>query len=261
MFLLKLSYIRKENWMILVLLTLSTIFLQAQSEVTQKPVEGAVFDFGLGLGANLPMGDLKDRYGSNLSFSIGSHYILPSNWLFNGEFIYYYSDNVKEDVLAPFRTQSGILLGDDDQTADIFLRQRGMYLGLGVGKLFPFSKQSRSGIKVLINGGILQHNIKFMDQRNAFPMVRAGRHTGYDRLTRGFALKETITYKHMSSDRRVNFDIGFDFIQGFTSEVRAFNFDTGLPTIQSRLDLMAGIRFSWYLAFYKSGTGETIYYY
>ena len=100
-----------------------------------------------------------------------------------------------------------------------------------------------------------------MDQRNAFPMVRAGRHTGYDRLTRGFALKETITYKHMSSDRRVNFDIGFDFIQGFTSEVRAFNFDTGLPTIQSRLDLMAGIRFSWYLAFYKSGTGETIYYY
>ena len=228
--------------------------------VAAKPIDGSVLDFGLGLGVNFPLKDMKERFGSNLSFSLGSNYIFPSNWLLNGEYIYYYSDNVKEDVLAPFRTSTGLLLGDDDQTADTYLRQRGFYLGLGIGKLFPFNNRSRSGIKVLINGGILQHYIKFMDERNSIPMIRAGRHIGYDRLTRGFALKESVTYKHMSKNRLVNFDVGLDFMQGFTSEVRAYNFDTGLATINSRLDMMIGARIIWYLSFYKGGAETTIYY-
>lgn len=232
----------------------------SQYQTTEKPMDGAIFDFGLGLGANLPLGDMKERFGSNLGFSVGSNYILPSNWLFNGEFIYYYSDDVKEDVLAPFRTSTGLVLGDDDQIADVFLRQRGFYLGAGVGKLFPLKPSSRSGIKFLLSGGVLQHQIIFVDDRNAVPMLRVGRHKGYDRLTRGFALKETVTYKHISRDRRINFDVGFDFVQGFTSEVRAYNFDTGLPTIQDRLDLIIGARFVWYLAFYRGGNNEEIFY-
>ena len=51
-----------------------------------------------------------------------------------------------------------------------------------------------------------------------------------------------------------------DFIQGFTSEVRAYNFDTGQPTIASRLDLLVGARFVWNLAFYRNNTEATIYY-
>lgn len=256
----------KENIQTIILLMISFMFINlsicnGQSKENLKPIDGTVIDFGLGLGVNLPFADLKSRYGSNLSFSIGSNYILPSNWLFNGEFIYYYSDNVKEDVLSPFRTNTGVLLGDDDQTADVYLRQRGLYLGLGIGKLMSFNKDSRSGIKVVLGGGILQHNIKFMDERNSLPMIRAGRYVGYDRMARGFALKETITYKHMSKDRRINFDIGFDFVQGFTSEVRAYNFDTGLPTLKSRLDILIGAKFVWYLTFYKGGSEENVYYY
>ena len=261
-------YINQMLWKTLRLIctVMSAVFMfssvsHGQHERNTKPADGAILDFGLGLGANLPLGDMKDRYGANLSFSVGSNYILPSNWLFNGEFIYYHSDNVKEDVLAPFRVGSGYLLADDEQLADVFMRQRGFYMGLGVGKLFPFSDKSRSGLKVLVSGGVLQHHIHFDNQRNAFPLVRFGRYKGYDRMTRGFALKETITYKHISRDRRVNFDVGFDFVQGFTSEVRAYNFDTGLATIKKRLDLVTGVRFVWYLAFHRgSTTTEEIFY-
>lgn len=225
-----------------------------------KPIDGSILNFGVGLGGNIPLGDLKDRYGSNLNFSLGGDYITPKNWVFNGEFIYLFGENVKEDVLAPYRSSTGLLLGDDEQFADIYIRQRGLYFGLGAGKLFTLKKDSRSGIKVILNGGILQHNMKFTDERNSVAQVRAGRHVGYDRLSRGFSLKETIAYKHLSSDRRLNFEIALDFIQGFTSEIRAYNFDTGLASIPSRFDMLIGFRLIWNLPFYKGGEEKTIYY-
>jgi hypothetical protein len=232
---------------------------EAQDEVS-KPIDGTILDLGFGFGGITPLGKLQERYGSSLNFSLGGDYISTKNWIVNSEFIYLFGDQVKEDVLAPFRTSSGVILGDDEQIADVFLRQRGLYLGLGGGKLFPLSKYSRSGIKLIVNGGILQHNIKFTDERNSVAQIRAGRHTGYDRLTRGFSIKETVGYKHLSKDRRLNFEIALDFIQGFTSEVRAYNFDTGKPTIASRLDLLVGARFVWNLAFYRNNTEATIYY-
>ncbi|KXK37600.1 MAG: hypothetical protein J5I52_02630 [Saprospiraceae bacterium] len=225
-----------------------------------KPTEGPIILGGIGLGGNLPMADMKDRYGSNLNFSLGGEFINQSNWLTNGEFIYMYGNHVKEDVLLPFRTSTGVIMGDDEQIADIFMRERGWYLGAGTGRLFRITKKSRSGIKLLVSGGLLQHNIRFVDERNAVGQLRIGRHKGYDRLTRGFALKETIGYKHLSNDQRLNFDIAIDFIQGFTSEVRAYNFDTGLPTKSSRLDMMIGVRAVLYLAFYRRSSESVIYY-
>lgn len=161
--------------------------------------------------------------------------------------------------MAPLRTANGTVLGDDNQIADIFLRQRGMFLGIGAGKLFPFNKNERSGMKLLLNAGVLQHNIRFTDERNSVGQIRAGRYIGYDRLTRGFSLKETVSYKHLSKDRRLNFEFALDFIQGFTSEVRAYNFDTGLPTIKSRFDMLIGARIIWNLPFYRGGE-DTVYY-
>lgn len=236
------------------------IYINGQSQESfEKPSDGAILGFGFGLGINNPYGDLKKRYGSNLNFSLGCDYITKNNWIITGEFMYFFGDNIKEDVLAPFRNSNGTIPGDDNQTADVFLRERGLFLGAGIGKLFPFSQESRSGIKLLINAGVLQHNIRFTDERNSVAQIRAGRYKGYDRLTRGFAIKETVAYKHLSKDRRLNFEFALDFIQGFTDEVRAYNFDTGLPTIKSRFDMLVGARIIWNLPFYRGGE-ETVFY-
>ena len=125
---------------------------------------------------------------------------------------------------------------------------------------FSLQKESRSGIKVNVHTGIMQHHIRFTDERNSVAQLRAGRSVGYDRLTRGCTLMESVGYKHLSNDRRLNFELMFDFIQGFTSEARAYNFDTGLATNPSRFDMMFGFRVVWNLPFYRGESQSTIYY-
>jgi hypothetical protein len=243
-----------------VFLALMLLFQVVKAQVSPaKPVDGSILNLGIGLGMNLPAGDLKDRYGQNMNFTLSGDFITRKNWVLNGGLIYLFGDQVKEDVLAPFRTSTGVILGDDNQIADIFLRQRGFYMGLGGGRLFQFRESARSGLMITLHGGILQHNIRFTDERNSVAQVRAGRHIGYDRLTRGFCLKQTASYKHLSADRLLNFEVALDCMQGFTSEVRAYNFDTGLPTLSSRLDILLGLRVIWNLPFYR-GQESVIYY-
>jgi len=216
---------------------------------------------GLGMGASIPLADLKERYGTNLNVSIQGEYINKNNWVYGAEALYFFGNNVKEDVLKPFRTSTGVILGDDNQVADIFLRQRGIFIGAGIGKLIPIRHSSRSGWKVQLSGGVLQHNIRFTDERNSVAQIRAGRWVGYDRLTRGFSLKESVGYKHISDDKRVNFELMFDVLQGFTSEVRAINFDTGEPTKSSRFDMLIGLRAIWIIPFYVGGGIDEVIYY
>lgn len=242
------------------LLAFILLFQVVKAQVSPaKPVDGTILNFGVGLGMNLPAGDLKDRFGQNMNFTLSGDFITRKNWVLNGGLIYLFGDQVKEDVLAPFRTSTGVILGDDNQIADIFLRQRGFYMGIGGGRLFQLRESSRSGVMVTLHGGLLQHNIRFTDERNSVAQVRAGRHIGYDRLTRGFCLKQTVAYKHLSADRLLNFEVALDCMQGFTSEVRAYNFDTGLPTLSSRLDILLGLRIIWNLPFYR-GQESVIYY-
>jgi hypothetical protein len=242
------------SWLIILLCH----HLNAQDDA-DKAFDGSVSSLIIGYGGDLPAGDLKDRFGNNLKFSLGGEHLTAGNWIYNADFIFFFGNNIKEDVLSSFRTNEGYILGDDGLYADVFLRQRGLYLGGGIGRHFQFNDKSRSGVKLTINGGVLQHNIRFVDERNSVAQLRSEGFKGYDRLTRGFTLKESIAFKHLARNRRLNYEIGLDFVQGFTSEVRAINFDTGLPTNKSRLDLMFGIRVAWILPFYHNAQ-QTVYY-
>ncbi len=242
------------------LLTSINVHSQSQTVDNILPVDGYMLTGSIGLGAQIPGGDLKDRYGSNLNFSIAASYINKSNWFVTPEFQYLYGDVVKEDVVKSFRTKEGFLLGDDKQLAEVKFRERGIFIGASVGKIFRISQMHRSGISFAVGGGILAHQIVFSDNGNALAQIRVGRSIGYDRLSRGPALKQSLGYKLFSRDRKLNLEIAFDFTQGFTKEVRAINFDTGLPTLSKRLDLLHGIRIMWTFPYYGGGSEATIFY-
>ncbi len=214
-------------------------------------------------GGQLPGSDLADRFGPNLSIGSGIEYLTEKNNLIFGlEGHYLFGSDVKEDVLASLRTPEGEIIGNDKSYADIQLRERGLYIGALVGKLFSVSeKNPRAGLRVALGAGLLQHKIRIQDDPfRAVPQLLDDYKKGYDRLTNGLALRQFIGYQILSANRRTNFYIGLECTQGFTQSRRDFNFDTRMQDTARRLDLLFGIHAAWVLPFYFGKTASEIYY-
>ena len=218
-----------------------------------------VMNYSFGYGMEFPFADMSDRFGRNLKFTVGAEKMTASNWIFGLEFSYMFGDSVKEDVVSNLRLSNGNILGADNAYAEVFTRQRGVFFGANVGKLIPLSSTSRSGIRITGAAGILAHYVRVQDEVRSLPQIEGDYLKGYDRLTRGLAFREFIGYQHVS--KRVNFYIGIEFTQGFTSSVREVNFDTGLPTNKdTRFDGLIGLKAAWILPFFGDYEDAEIFY-
>ena len=218
-------------------------------------------NLSFGYGVEFPHGDLADRFSRNLKFTLGAERLTKNNWIYGVEFAFMFGDSTKEDVLAPLRIANREILGSDNAYADIFTRERGMYLGLNVGKIIPFKPNSRSGLRVTGSAGILAHYIRIIDEARATPQIEGDYLKGYDRLTRGLAFREFVGYQHVSQDKRINFYIGIEFTQGFTKHIRAIDFDTGLaPDTGTRFDGLISLKAAWVLPFFDDFVDEVVFY-
>lgn len=248
----------KQHMRILFFYSLLFLTIRATS---QGPADPGLL-LGLSYGYQLPGGDLADRFGPNFSVGVGSEFILGNRTVFFGlEGNYLFGNEVKTNVLAPLQTPEGFIIANDKSYANIFLRERGFYVGGHVGKIFSLSAgNARSGIRVSLGAGLLQHKIRIQD--DPFRPVAAltdEYKKGYDRLTNGLALKQFIGYQHLDPNLRLNFFAGFEFTQGFTRSRRDFNFDTRMKDDTNRLDLLTGFRVGWVLPFYFLGDREIFY--
>jgi hypothetical protein len=212
----------------------------------------------LGLGAHLPGADLDTRFGTSGTLGGGVERISERNFFIGLEGHYLFGPTVDEDPLANLRTAEGYIIGNDRSLASVVLRQRGWYAGATLGKLFTLGK-SRSGLRISLGGGWLQHKIRIQDDTQSVTQLTGDYKKGYDRLTAGPALQQFIGWQQLGAKRRNNFMIGLEFNQGFTNTRREWDFELGRKLDQQRLDLRFGIRASWTIPFY-TGNAETIYY-
>ncbi len=240
------------------------IVLVTKSGIAQDKEDhssSSVYLINLSYGLDLPGGDLADRFGNNFSMGGSLDYMTGSNWIMGGEVKFIFGNNVHEDPLAPLRNDRDDILGINNFTATVLLRERGLYMGLNVGKFFPFNDKKRLGIRMTAGGGMLAHKIRIQDDTQSVPQIEGDYAKGYDRLTRGMALKESIGLMYLSPNKRINMRLSFDFIQGFTKNVRSVNYDTGLTDDSSRLDMTYGITATWIIPIYTGQySGEEIYY-
>ncbi|MDZ7881041.1 MAG: hypothetical protein U5L45_25470 [Saprospiraceae bacterium] len=214
-------------------------------------------------GGQKPAGDLAARFGNNLAVGIGIEYtIIPSGWLFNVESSYLFGTTVKEDVLALLRTTDGNIINDINSYADVSLRERGLYTGVTLGKIFKLHDNGNrfGGIRVSLGGGWLYHKIRIQDNQDAVAQLSGEYARGYDRFTAGVATTQFIGYQVVSRDRTINFYIGLEAVEGFTKNRRGFNFDTGRRDDLKRIDLLYGVRVGWQLAIFTNYKGEDIEY-
>ena len=246
----------------LALLFCSNTHLLAQVEYDSDTNSGGVLLAGLTYGGHIPGGDLADRFGKAFDLGLGIDYISKNNWIFGLEGLLLFGQEVKEDVLASLRTPDGGIIGNTRSYANVELRERGLYFGAVVGRLISLSSTNkRSGIRLTLGGGLLQHKIRIQDDPQSFvPQLDDEYKKGYDRLSNGLAFTEYIGYQLLSNNRLINFHAGFEFRQAFTKSRRDFNFDTRMKEEDNRLDLTFGFKVGWFLPFYIGQPTETIYY-
>ena len=238
-----------------------TIF--SQIVVSQNVREDNFIAFGANYGIEVPFGDIADRFGQNFRAGVSLDLFKnKSNSIISLEGFILFSDNVKEDALFPLRQSNGAILGSNGAYVDVFLRQRGTYVGLNYDKIIlPRSSNNNSGLAVGLGIGVLQHNIRFQIDSNNAPQFKDDYGKGYDRNTMGFAAKQKISYLHIGKSKSVNYEIALTITEGFTKLTRGVNFDTGLPDNKSRLDILVGLNFKWMIPFSSPSAAQDEYFY
>lgn len=209
----------------------------------------------------LPGGNLADRFGYN--FNVGGSFMLKTknNWLFGVEGQFLFGDQVNENhILDSISTQQGFVIGTNGGYADIFLYERGFHFLAKAGKVFPLiSPNKNSGVTATIGVGLLQHKIRIQNDDENAPQVSGDYVKGYDRLTNGLSLTESIGWLYLGKNHIANFTFSFEFTQAFTKNRRSYNFDEMRKDETERVDLLYGFRVSWIIPFRKRVPKEFYY--
>ncbi len=224
--------------------------------------KNTILNLGFDYSFQIPGGDLKDRFGGSTGLGGKIEFLLKNNFSISGDGFFFFGRNVKEDPIASLRGRDGLFIATNFSQANIFLRERGFYMGGSIGKIFPVLKNNkRSGIKIDLGVGLFQHKIRIQDDPEAFvPIIANEYKKGFDRLSNGLALRQFVGYQHLSNNRLINFYVGFEFVQAFTQNRRSINFDTMASDDTRRFDLLSAFKIGWILPFYLGEKGEEIYY-
>ncbi|MEX2596987.1 MAG: hypothetical protein WEC59_08655 [Salibacteraceae bacterium] len=248
------------KWFLALFLLASTHLSWGQKTIADSAIN--FFAISAELGLQVPFGDMADRFGAGGIAGGSIMYKSKENWTFEGNFGFLFGQNINEDtILKPLITEQNFIIGRDGNPADVLLYQRGFVATVRVGKIFPvIGPNPNSGIHLALGAGVMQHKIQIQDAFENIPQIAGEYKKGYDRLTNGFTLSQSIGYQHFSDYRFFNFYIGAEFYEGFTQNRRSLNFDTGLRDDRQRLDVVGSLVIRWYFPIYKRKPKEFYFY-
>lgn len=251
---------------ILILLFTAASYGQALSG---RNNEGPVLLINVSYAYQIPSGDLVDRFGSNFNVGGGVDFLTRKNFIVGGQMNYLFGNEVKtnlvQDLTRTLASGAQVVYGNAGigEPSDIQFKERGWYAGGHIGKLFSISKDNpRSGIRVTVGAGYLQHKIRVQDDPQSFAPVLAGDYKqGWDKLASGLAFTEFIGYQMMTKNRRINFSFGLEFTQGFTKNRRTYDFQTRTENSKdTRKDNLIGFRVNWSLPLFFEGEAAEVFY-
>ncbi|AEV32660.1 hypothetical protein Oweho_1672 [Owenweeksia hongkongensis DSM 17368] len=210
-------------------------------------------------------GDMENRFGDFMGVGLGVGYKTANNWIVSVDAQFTFGNNVKNvgPLLNTMLTKKGNILNETGNYGDIDVNQRGWLGSLDVSKTFNFlSVNPNSGINLLFGAGGLWHYINFNTPGKDIPQVMGEYDKGYDEMSGGFMLKQSIGYVYLSRNRRVNFKISFEIMEAFTTNYRKFSYSTGKPVTGTMNDFIYGFKAQWILPIYGTqSTGGNHYYY
>jgi hypothetical protein len=211
--------------------------------------------FGYGSQWTLPS-DISKRYGQHGTLSLGIN-VIKHQWETGPSISVLFGTHVREDVLAPLRSADGELIGSDHQLAEVDLSMRGMMIGWSILRKMKISDQSYFIIG--LQPVWLSHWIRFQNPGDSFEPIQGDYRYGYDRLSSGLALEESLSYRFQSNNRLLHFEVVLTAMQGKSHLRRNLQLDNPLVEKTSASSFI-GLQARWLIPIFPAKQAEHIYY-
>lgn len=208
--------------------------------------------FSINYCAQIPGGDLANRFGSSYTFGANFLFKINKNWLLGAEANYLFGAKVKEDSgIYALANANRTFTAHDGSVGMIDLNERGYMLSAKFGKIIrAFGSNPNSGIMLLGGVGFIQHKIKIIDVFSNLPQLDGEYRKGYDKLSNGILLSQFAGYSHLDKNKLINFYIGLEVMEGFTQNRRDWDFTEMKKDDSKYFDLLLGLKAGWILPFY-----------
>ncbi len=230
----------------------------AQANIRDSTIQ--LFLITANYSAELPGADFAERFGTSHFLGASVSTKTSHNWKFTASFDFMFGGRVKEDPLSMIAADNGNLINGQGTFEPLQYQQRGFRAMFRTGKLLPvIGPNPNSGLLLQAGGGFIQHKIRYNTQSRGVFQLQEPYRKGYDRLTNGVALTQSLGFLYLSDNKLINFRIAFQVTEAFTQNRRSWNFDEMRKADEQRLDLLYGIKVSWSWPIYDKAS-EGYYY-
>lgn len=206
-----------------------------------------------------PFADMGKRFVSYSMPMLTYDVHHKSGYVFSLSAGYMYRDSVKENGLLSQIEKDGYLLDGSGQIVNVFLFQRGYTLSAKISKKFNLGSP-KIYLLAGMGAGFMQHKILLYSKDFYLPQVQGEYAKGYDRLSNGFMLQQSLLLVHQPRGRSYLLFAGLNALQGFTQNRRSYNFDTMGPDLSKRKDFSIGLQFGFSIIFNRKIPQDYYYY-
>ena len=210
----------------------------------------------------IPAGNLANRFGNNSDISVSMIYKDKRDFVITLEGGIIFGPEVKENNLfESINGDNGVLISQNGEIPIIRLFERGGHVDVNFGKYFQLvDEKHESGMLLSIGLGYLYHKIFIETIVTELPQLNEELLKGYDRLCGGLLIKQFIGYLYFSKKNNIRFLLGIETIQGFTKDLREYNYTTQTYVNQKRVDHLIGLKSGFIIPIKKRNTGKYYYY-
>ncbi|GAB4428751.1 MAG: hypothetical protein OHK0039_47340 [Bacteroidia bacterium] len=245
----------------LFLLVLSCHLLHGQASIRDSAISLGLIDVSYrGL---WPGSDMNVRFGYLSQVGLDLSYKFRNNFYFNAGAHVLFTDSVAyRDILAPILTTGDLVVSDNGLLTSVRVIGNGFVVPFAVGRVFAFAPgpNPNSGLFVEVGGQFIQHKLSFNPREDDVQALTGAYAKGYDRLTNGWGLRQSLGYRYLSNRGDFNMVLAVDLSQHFTRSRRSIDFSTGLRDTQQRRDLLTGFRVSWTFPIYQRAPRSAYFY-
>lgn len=239
----------------LVLLFSIMFFLQNKTYAQRNLADSSIFTpiYGLTYKGAFPGGDLAERWGFSNTLGAEINFKLKNNLTFGFESQFIFGNIFKDSsIFDNLYNSDGFITAFTGSPADILFLQRGGNFTAQIGYVInKLGHNPNSGLWLNFGLGFMYHKISIENIYDKVDQFEDDYYKGYDKLSMGVSTKQFVGYLFQADKRFLNFYAGFEFGQGFTKNIRSYNFDTEGPENDLRLDLTYGIKVGWMVPIYQ----------